>query len=317
MFFVMAPVFAYGATYYVGKTGSDFNDCTQARSVSSPKFTINAGLRCLQGGDTLIIQAGIYTEGIGNTAIPGGRPRARTVVRSAAGETVIINGVNTTDAVIGIYDRSYITIDGIVVDGHRVIIGGNGPAYAHFITIQNSVIRNNHLKSCVTQQGPAGSNSNLRFLNNEIYNCGTTTGHGIYLTARDSVVEGNRIHNAASYGIHVYNEKKSEVNNNIIRYNEVYSNGAFGILVSSGINNQVYGNIVRNNRSGGILVGLKRPEKNSVYHNKIYNNNGYCIRIRADAIDSKVHDNACRDNARDTILDEGMNSSLSKSSMGR
>ena len=61
---LMTPALTHGATYYVAKTGSDSKSCTQAQSASTPKLTIKAGLACLKGGDTLIIKAGTYNEGI-------------------------------------------------------------------------------------------------------------------------------------------------------------------------------------------------------------------------------------------------------------
>ena len=38
-----------GKTYYVAKTGSNSNSCTQAQNQSTPKLTISAGISCLQG----------------------------------------------------------------------------------------------------------------------------------------------------------------------------------------------------------------------------------------------------------------------------
>ena len=43
----LCPVLAHGATYYVGKTGSDTQSCMSAQSASTPKGTINGGASCL------------------------------------------------------------------------------------------------------------------------------------------------------------------------------------------------------------------------------------------------------------------------------
>src|SRR5262249_53357241 len=51
-----------GNTYYVAKTGSDSNSCSEAQNQSTPKLTINAGIQCLSSGDTLNIRAGTYTD---------------------------------------------------------------------------------------------------------------------------------------------------------------------------------------------------------------------------------------------------------------
>ena len=51
-----------GKTYYVAKTGSDNNSCSQAQSQLTPKLTIAAGVRCLAAGDSLQIRSGTYDE---------------------------------------------------------------------------------------------------------------------------------------------------------------------------------------------------------------------------------------------------------------
>ena len=68
----ISPLVAHAATYYVAKTGNNNNTCTQARSLSTPKHTIAAGLSCLSGGDTLIIKAGTYLEVINHKQVPSG-----------------------------------------------------------------------------------------------------------------------------------------------------------------------------------------------------------------------------------------------------
>src|SRR5215471_19991464 len=63
---------AFATTYYVAVSGgSDGNGCASARSVSTPKATINAGIRCMSGGDTLYIRSGNYNEEL-SFAIPNG-----------------------------------------------------------------------------------------------------------------------------------------------------------------------------------------------------------------------------------------------------
>src|ERR1051326_7826962 len=63
---------AQAATYYVAKTGSDSNSCTQSKSQTTPKLTFLDGLGCLNAGDILNIRAGTYTESIGVTTPPSG-----------------------------------------------------------------------------------------------------------------------------------------------------------------------------------------------------------------------------------------------------
>src|SRR4051812_16149188 len=71
MLFLVAYALSGGvadaATYYVAKSGSNNYSCAQAQSVSTPRLTIVAGIACLTAGDTLMVRAGDYDEGIAST----------------------------------------------------------------------------------------------------------------------------------------------------------------------------------------------------------------------------------------------------------
>jgi hypothetical protein len=78
-FFVTAT--AHAATYYVAQNGgSDGNTCS-ADNPNSAKATINGGISCLRGGDTLVVKPGTYAELI-NDNIPSGTAGNPTIVRS-------------------------------------------------------------------------------------------------------------------------------------------------------------------------------------------------------------------------------------------
>jgi parallel beta-helix repeat protein len=307
---VLAPLgLAEATTYYVAKSGSNSHSCSQAQSPSTPKLTIAAGLSCVKSRDTLIIKAGAYSESIDVGTIPSGTQSGRTTIKAAPGEAVIIKATgNSIGDAISIYDRSYITLDGLTVEGRRYRVGGNGNGpYSHNITFQNGKIRNVGM-SCTATQGPAGRNSRINFINNEISNC--KGGHGLYIHARDSLIERNRISNAGHLGIQLYHMSNPKAaNNNVIRYNEIFSNGTFGILVSSGIGNLTHDNLVHHNQVGGIMVGYE-TSNNEVRNNKIYDNNGDCIWIRTSASKTVVKNNACWENSRNRILNEGTNTTL-------
>lgn len=324
----IVPPIVYAATYFVAKSGSNSYSCTQAQSVSTPRTTIASGIACLRPGDTLIIKGGTYAEGIERGTIPSGISRtAPTTIKSATSETVIISGSNSLGDALSIYDRSYIVLDGLIFDGYRVRIGGNGPAYSHHITVQNSTIRNSYKarypsgsQSCATSQGPAGANSHINYINNDVYNCGPDSGHGIYVNSRDSLLENNRIHNNAGMGIHQYQSRATtRSNNNIFRNNRIYSNGSAGILIGTGANNLAYGNIVSNNgrknTAGGIRIGHNSPDGNHIYHNTIYSNTGVCINIDSSSVTSKIKNNFCLRNTSNVINDLGRQTTKTKNRM--
>jgi parallel beta-helix repeat protein len=329
--FVMAPMFAHGATFYVSKNGTNTNTCTQAQSLTTPKLTIAQGLACLAAADTLIIKAGTYTEGINYDAIPSGKSDSqRTTIQAAGGETVVINGTNSFGMVVTIYDRSFVTLDGLTIDAALqrpvgLLIGtdgGGGGAGSHYITVKNGVVKNarNGTSACITSNGSAGTNTHLLFKNLEVFNCQIAQPqgmHGIYLTARDSIVEDCIVHDNDGHGIHQYNGSGGsyQISNNIIRRNKVYNNGAWGILVGGGSNNVAYDNIVYKNgylgNAGGIRIGYAYGGTNNrLLNNTIYGNTGMCAWIH-DSTSSVVQNTICFANDINNVVDSGDGSSLS------
>jgi parallel beta-helix repeat protein len=317
--FLHFPAKAHGSTYYVSKTGDDTHTCTQAQSPSTAKRTIKAGLTCLSGSDTLMIRAGTYTEGVEHDAIPSGLSGTQhTIVKAAPGEAVVVNGTNSTGNVWTIYSRSYITVDGIVMDGSNASgfgfrIGKNASTDqgSHYIVIQNGTVKNVPHYSGIASQGLTGADlsSHISIVNVEVYNCGDDhLDHGIYLAIRDTIIDGCSVHDNYGHGIHSYSSAGGGVHRNIIRNNRVYRNGSFGILIGSGSENVAYGNVVWGNGgtitgTGGMWIAYNAATGNKLFNNTIYSNVGCCIRIRTDG-NAEVVNNICWRNSNDGVVDE-------------
>ncbi len=309
------------ATYYVNWLGSDTSPGTSIM----PFRTIKKGISVLKAGDTLIIRAGTYTEGLEYYhTIPSGTDNAhRTIIKAAPGETVIINGRNGSGDVWTIYDRSYITLDGITIDGVNAYFCGLrigrsavGAPGSHYITVQNGTVRNVPYSGIVAQ-GTASANSHYKYINLEVHHCGTGSSnqhHGIYLGVRDSIVERCSVHDNLAYGIHAYSSSGG-VNNNIIRNNKVYNNGSFGIILSAGYNNLAYNNILWGNGkrtlTGGIFASYAGVSGSKIYNNTIYGNTGYCIWIKTDG-SAKAINNICWQNSYNSILDDTGTATISR-----
>src|SRR5262245_44028301 len=93
--FVMVPLVARGATYYVAKNGSASKTCLQAESQQTPKLTIASGISCLAGGDTLVIGDGTYNERIYST-IPSGNSVTPTTIRAQNPNRAVIKPTSAT-----------------------------------------------------------------------------------------------------------------------------------------------------------------------------------------------------------------------------
>jgi hypothetical protein len=198
---------AEAATYYVATTGSDGNTCaiaaTAAIDSTRAKRTVNAGVNCLAGGDTLIIRPGTYPERIGNT-IPSGTSWSNpTTVRGEPSRQAILmpgpypgNLRSVINLINGVH---HIVIDGLVLDAENACCNANGytgaPLYiggfndgvpvAH-VRVQNSILRNARETVCIyTGDG----SSDIALLNSEVSGCDPGSdprhqvlgAHGIYL----------------------------------------------------------------------------------------------------------------------------------------
>src|SRR5262249_15824930 len=150
---------------YTAKYGSDSYDCAQAQSLATPKQTINEGLNCLSGGDTLLIRAGTYDEGIdtvnGSNLPSGPSPENPTTIAAfppaCSSGTLYGPGANCYEVIIrpwsayghsdtGIdaYQRSNLVFDGMIVDGGNVTnpLGYGMGAVGDHIRLLNIQVQN-------------------------------------------------------------------------------------------------------------------------------------------------------------------------------
>ena len=118
---------AHAKTVYVATSGSDTHTCQQASSPSAPRQTVNAGIACLAGGDTLVIGDGTWHEQISDyddrehpgavrppsglswekpTIIKAANPRKATIDKPGAGDPY--NHV----VFLGRPDSRYISLEG-------------------------------------------------------------------------------------------------------------------------------------------------------------------------------------------------------------
>src|SRR3954464_13791077 len=99
MGYALAGHKAYAATYYVSPSGSNGNSCAQAQSASTPKFTLNASMSCLSGGDTLLVRGGTYNEALSNVIPSGSSWSSKVRIAAYPGETVWMAPTSGTSVV--------------------------------------------------------------------------------------------------------------------------------------------------------------------------------------------------------------------------
>jgi len=281
-------------------------------TIGAPFLTINYALGFLAPSDTLYIRAGTYAEELFDT-IPGGTSwSAPVTVKAYPSEVVTLrptagacgspcfvvnfgqnNGANTR----------YIILDGVILDGASTLYDGvKIENFAHHIRVQNCEIKNalggNGLLDTGSGSGTTGGGFN-ELLNNHVHNNGSSFHyHGFYISTANNIVDGNHVHDNASFGIHMYHEGVLAVNNNIVRNNNVHdhSNPSSGaIILADGDGNHAYNNLVWN--TAGLGIQLMYAGTNSrVTYNTIYGN-GTGVYIHSDATGAILRNNIIYSNS--------------------
>jgi hypothetical protein len=310
---LLLPVTGQAATYYVAPTGNDASTCTQAKSASTPKKTIPAGVKCLAGGDTLIVKAGTYiNQEITNP--PAGTASAYTVIKGDPSGARPVIKPNRAAAQRGFYcsrgetcryiEMRYFEVVGAYnsykLDGTPTI------GYGHHMRIIGNIFHDSngaHIITSTSNTGFLGGDHLIQgneFYRTGVYDPGYKPGHNtIYNPGNRTIVEHNRFHNLA-HGVGIWTKDKL-IQNVIVRNNVFYDIGrtntdtwqrgannynAVHVSVSGG-GHKIYNNIIY--RSGdepsfsGIVVGgSSGSDTNRISNNTIYdikNSNAHAVRI--------------------------------------
>jgi len=292
-------------TYYVATDGSDSNPGTEEQ----PFQTLGRGVGELRPGDTLYVKNGTYTGSSQLAGIPSGASRDNPITIAAyPGHSPVIVA-EQDNHVLYFSNNRYIIIDGFVIDGSNAIHGiriheGSGGIADH-IRIQNSEILYASDSGIVVTPGSDGN----EFINLQVHDNGIKdSGHGIYISSSNNIVEDCSVHDNKGWGIHVYTVTSAEVNDNIVRNNEIYNNGRSGrgpgIIFSHGSGNQAYNNDIWGN-IGGIQIDYGASDT-YISSNTIHNNTEYGIYIGMGSINARIEFNSIYDNNGPSIINEGV-----------
>lgn len=299
-------------TFYVATNGSDSNTCTQAQSTSTPKRSISGssgGISCLSAGSTLYIRAGNYAELIAsyNTSIPSGTSWTNAVtIAGYPGETVVImgNSSNAVDFSAG-SGISYVIFRDFVLNLSSNALGAYLGSGVNHIRFHNIEVKSSYVGGDSTTSNSLGFQGGGTFI--EVLNCNihNLSNYGFYVFGQNWLIEGNRIHDNAGYGIQVYNSGHSDVSNNTVSNNVIYANGGGyrvltgGLILASGSNNLAYNNIFYGHKDGGASVQIGYTNggtNNRLYNNIVYGGQGPGINVDSSASGSQVKNNIVYNN---------------------
>ena len=271
-------------TYYVAPSGSDSTPCDQV-SLQAARRTINSGIACLHGGDTLEMAAGEYPEllvaGPGTqesvrtvqsntTAIPNGTSAHPTILKAKSGAAVWLRPTVTYPGGGGVITTvpgaENLRFEGLNLDGldkHTQALYLKGQ---HLVFTRAEVTRGKG--QCVASQTESDY---ITLSHLHIHHCGLTAPttqspqpHAMYVCGTNKVIEYNYIHHAPNRGIQLSCEQGG-IRDGIIRFNRIHDVD-IGIQLQ-GDNNQTHDNIII---APGVGIWLGGGSGGLVRNNTIY-----------------------------------------------
>jgi hypothetical protein len=282
---------AQAATIYVRSTGNDATSCAQAQNASTPRRTINAGIACLSGGDTLVVHGGTYREVV--PKLPNGLSASQpTTLRAAPGETVLVTPPGpASDTSTGVLsgEGNYLVIDGINVDAQGL--------YGRMLAVDghDNIFRNMNLQGSYSQ-GIYGAVTNTQFLNLEVHHSGQYCPghgdtycpehgyhHGFYMSVDSgpgNVIDGCSIHDIPDgHGLQLYGGTWIVRNSSFA--NTPYGNGIFALSHNIVMYNNTFSNHGGSSFGAAIYVTAGGAQ---IDHNTFYtpspNSNQFGIYLR-------------------------------------
>ena len=334
MVFTLMPVCACGSrsatspssgsplTAYVSTTGSNGNDGT----ITAPWLTVGYAVSRLKAGDTLYIRGGTYT-GSANTindslgTVPSGTSWANAItIAGYPGETVTLQPPGTDGIHLATSVHRYIIFQDVTVDGSlgtsdsiSAIVFVENQTYIRFLRVEVKNAWktgfdifdgsfNEVLSSSVHDNGRSG------VAGGPTAGGGGNYGYGFYVTAADTLLEGNDVYRNGGYGFQVANDR------NTIRRNRIHDNGTYGgtnygVELGLGYVPSTNGSVVSDNliygNRGGILV-YTHSSNTAIYNNTIYNNGpAGAIDVQYIAGDVTIQNNTLYGNTVNAITNNG------------
>ena len=243
------------STLYVATSGND----SGAGSSSSPFQTIQKAVNSAKAGDTVIVRAGTYNQGVNMNGLAGGTASNPITVEadpSASPGSVIVthianasSGANYDAAAFNVESTGSWVIEGFTINGD----GSMQKAGIRDATSNNDQIIDNVVNHCFTGIFVSGATSTV-IQGNTCEN--STDQHGIYisLNTNGTQVIGNTLFGNNWDGLHMNCLVGSPNQNAVVEGNVSYNNGLSGMDIE-GINNATFANnVIYNNTKHGITV---------------------------------------------------------------
>ena len=280
---------AKASTYYLSPFGNDSN---QGTSLDQAWATFNHACSQLKAGDILYVVNGTYIDdfcvisGSGNATHP-------VIIKAYNGTPILRNVDRSVPQAIYSDTNSYITIDGITVDGYMygIYFRCSAGHLCYNVTISNCTIKNTgSFGIYIRKIGETYGFYNVSIINNKLKDTGddaiyciglldsliknntiinagvSTAGYGIGYVMRNTIVENNYLTNCSSHAIS-FGTGTSLV---VVRNNTIVDTPSRGIRFDyHSWNNVIENNFLKNVR--GMSIDLYPNTSTYVLNNRILN----------------------------------------------
>jgi hypothetical protein len=177
----------------------------------------------------------------------------------------------------------YVIFDKLHIDAHNAVHGvSGGTGLQRFQNGEVAYSRTNLFCDPQNLSGATGNNfqiggNGLQIINNDIHHA--SCGYGIYTTGSNTLIDGNRIHDNAGFGIQVYAGgcnlcmQNQIIRNNVIDNNSTtFNTGWGGVTIWGSENILFHNNIISNTSHGAVLSFGRHTHGAQAYNNTLYNN---------------------------------------------
>ncbi len=285
------PAHAAPATYYVSENGSD--SANDGLTPTTPFKTLQKAADLTMPGDTVYVLSGTYTPSYDGSNIltitRSGTASAPITYAAYPGATPRLHVPRARKSWnhISVFGASYITIDGLTLEGDNANIT-YAEAYAARDAIMPEFNTNGIFISPNTSSGARPHHITVRNLHvSNMPGCGICTSFADYVTIEDNVVHATSWYTVyATSGIsifHSYNSDSATGYKNFVRRNRSYDNETYIPWKATGDISDGNGIIIDDNKQTQVQDGAPYLGRTLVENNIVYTNGGSGIHAYSSA----------------------------------
>ncbi|MBI4179975.1 right-handed parallel beta-helix repeat-containing protein, partial [bacterium] len=305
-------------------TSATGNDVTGNGTAQNPYRTITKAVSQVKAGDTIYVDAGLYSETVvidTDYVSLIGKDSVATVIDPPGAKTTVglygiyadtqtgltIKNLGVTGAYDGIH---FYNVDNSTIESDSVSSNGHYGIYVR-VNSDTNTIKNNTASSNTNSSIYLDTSSNNTVTNNTVTsNTPSSNAYGIRLSSSsNNTVTSNTASSNLSAGIYL----SSNSNNNTVTSNTASLNSTFGIaLYSNSNNNTVTSNTASSNSDYGIY--LDSSSNNTVTSNTVTSNLDYGIYLYGSS-NNTVTSNTASSNSLGIILDTSSNNTVTSNTV--